>query len=74
MLMTTIMSNGLRTLQTTPKTLRRYLSLKSLLTSCLRIKMSLASALDAWLFPSLAFVDTIEPLTNSKCSQIRKTW
>lgn len=38
MLMTIIMSRGLSTDQTTPSTLRRYLSLKSLVTSCFKIK------------------------------------
>ena len=38
MLMTTIMSSGFSTDQTTPSTLRRYLSLKSLVTSCFKIK------------------------------------
>lgn len=35
--MTIIMSSGFSTLQATPRKLRRYLSLKSRVTSCLRI-------------------------------------
>ena len=45
---TIIMSRGLSTDQTTPSTLLRYLSLKSLVTSCLRMKISFWISFFAW--------------------------
>ena len=48
MLMTTIISKGFRTDHATPSTLRRYLSLKSLVTSCFRMKRFFWYSLRAW--------------------------
>ena len=42
--MTIIINKGLSTDQATPKTLRRYLILKSLVTSCLRINLSFSKS------------------------------
>ena len=45
---TIIMSKGLSTDHATPRKLRRYLSLKSLVTSCLRMKISFWISFFAW--------------------------